>query len=485
MSASREKRSRQGTQKPVANTAPVKKSNIGKWLIGIVCIVLVVALSGVSLLLNSTWPHKNLTAATIGDYKLTPADYNYYYKQAYVAMAQQFGENSSNMMSFFGDSIMASALRDAQTIYAAYDLALKAGYTLTEEEQTEIDETISMFEETSGYMGYKNADEYLAYAYGKGCDTENYRNFFKVTMLAQRYMEDQLDAYTASEADTKAYYEAHRNEIDLLTYRQYLIPVTETRDLAAAQAAADKMVQDAIADEASFDKHAYELADETNKPAYAEEGSTILTGIRPSLMTEGYVDAAVAEWLGDLNRKKGDTATIVKGDQSGVFVLYFLERDVHNYNARDLRAIYVSVAADAAEETWNSAKEEAQGYLDEYLKSDKTAEAFGKIADDHSDAALPGGLTENVGKQDINYEVNTWLYAPERKVGDVDMVKAADGYYILMYCGDGDNYWNVLMDATMDSQYFEKMTADFVEAYPAVVNEGGRKYVTTTNNFAM
>ena len=485
MSASREKRSRQGAEKPVVNTTPAKKSNAGKWVIGIVCILLVVALSGVSVLLNSTWPHNHLTAATIGDYKLTPADYNYYYKQAYVTLAQQFGENSSSMMSFFGNSVMENALKDAQTVYAAYDLALKAGYTLSEEDRKEIDETITLFEETSGYMGFVNANDYLAYAYGKGCNTENYRSFMEVTMLAQRYMEAQLDAYTAPEAETKAYYEGHRDEIDLLTYRQYLVPVNETRDLAAAQDAADKMVQDAIADEANFDKHAYELAAEANKPAYAEEGSTILTGIRPALMTDGYVDAAVAEWLKDPARKTGDTATIVKGDQSGVFVLYFLERDTHNYTARNLRAIYVSVATDAAEETWNSAKEEAQGYLDEYLKGDKTEEAFGKIADDHSDASLAGGLTKNVGKHDINYEVNTWLYAPERKVGDVDMVKAGDGFYILMYCGEGETYWDVLMDANMDNQYFEKMMADFEAAYPAVANEGGRKYVTTTNNFAM
>jgi len=200
-------------------------------------------------------------------------------------------------------------------------------------------------------------------------------------------------------------------------------------------------------------------------------------------MTEEYVDPTVAAWLKDSARKEGDTATFVKTGDTGVYVLYFLSRDTHDYTSRNIRMIQIAVNTETGtEEDWTSAQEEAQSYLDEYLAGEKTPEAFGAIATKHTDDGVEGGLHENVGNADIVYAVNQWLYDDARKVGDAELVKASDGWYVALYCGEGERYWDVKMDAVMDEKYYNQLLEELKEKYPAEGFSRGQKYVTTTSN---
>ena len=485
MSASREKKQRQGSDKPVVNQQKKGNGKIVKWLIGAVCIVLCLVFAGSSLLLGSSWPHTHLTAATVGDYKLTAADLNYYYKRAYSSMAESLGEYSDSMIGFFSQSIMDQCVVYAQETYAAYFAALEEGYSLTEEEKAELDETIEAFETTAPLMGFKNSTEYLEYVYGKGCNPKNYREYNEVGMLAQRYIDDKLDAFVPNQADKDAYYAENKEDVDRLTYRQFFISVDEETGmtLEKAQSEGERMRAEAEKDLATFTTNAQALAPEARKNAYATDSGSTLSNVKPSLMTEEYVDPAVAAWLKDEARKEGDTATFTKSDNSGVYVLYFLYRDVHDYTSRNIRLIKVSVNSETGtEEDWNTAKDKAQSHLDDYLAGDKTPETFGALADKHSQEGIEGGLHVNVGKNDIVVAVNDWLYEDDRKEGDVELIQGADGWYVALYCGEGERYWDVMMDSVMDEKYYNTILEELKEQYPAEGFTRGQKYVTTTSN---
>lgn len=485
MSASREKKQRLGSSKPASAAQPAGKSSVMKWVIGAVCILLCLVFATASLILSSSWPHNHITAATIGDYKLTAADLNYYYKRAYANMAESLGEYSNTMISFFTDSIMEETVLFAQESYIGYFAALEEGYTLNEEEKANLDETLEAFDTTSKILGFKNATDYLEAVYGKGCNPENYREYNEVGILAQHYFEDKLNAYVPDKAAKDAYYAEHIDEVDLLNYRQFFISVDEETGmtLEKAKAEGERMRAEAEKDLSTFTKNAHELAPEDRKNIFEKDSGSTLSGVKPSLMTEEYVDPTVAAWLKDSARKEGDTATFVKNDDSGVYVLYFLSRDNHDYTSRNIRMIQIAVnTEDATEEDWTSAQKEAQSYLDEYLAGEKTPEAFGAIATKHTDDGVEGGLHENVGSADIVYAVNQWLYDDARKVGDAELVKASDGWYVALYCGEGERYWDVRIDAVMDEMYYNQLLEELKEMYPAESFSRGLKYVTTTSS---
>lgn len=483
MSASREKRLRKATENTAAAPkAPAKKgmSKSAKWLIGIVCAVIAVALIIVSVVFNTSWPNTHLTAATIGDYTLTAADFNYYYRSAYSALSSQYGEYAESIMAYMTEAVTKQALDYAHMNYSVYDVATKAGYTLTEEEKTEISETVEMFSNTATLLGFKNGDEYISYIYGKGCNMENYRKYYEMSTLVQRYLEDELKKYNPTDSDKETYYKEHKDELDLLTFRMYTMTVTEDFTLDEAKAAAQKMVDDVKADESSFDKNALEYAPADKKTTFEKENATLQANVKPSVLKQSISETAVVDWLNDAARVKGDATYLVKSDNTTVYVLYFVERDDLNYTSRDFRAILVN--AGSGDDAMTKAKEEAQGYLDTYLKGDKTAEAFGKLADEKSDADAEGGLYESMGRSDLPEALEAWLYSADRKEGDTELVEIDSAYYVVYFVGEGDNYRSALAEDNLKNEYYNNIVAEIKKGYEASTNAAGLRYVSTTTN---
>ena len=102
------------------------------------------------------------------------------------------------------------------------------------------------------------------------------------------------------------------------------------------------------------------------------------------------------------------------------------------------------------------AKEEAQGYLDTYLKGDKTAEAFGKLADEKSDAKAEGGLYESMGRSDLPEALEAWLYSADRKEGDSGIVKTSAGWHVMYYIGESeDSAWMSTADTSIIGERYE------------------------------
>lgn len=478
MSASREKRLRKTTEGAVEK-APVKKNNKAvKWIVAVVCIVAVVALIGVSLLFNSNWPQTHITAATIGDYTLTAADFNYYYRSAYSNMAAEYGDYAQSLMPYMNEAVMQQALDYAHMSYAVYDTAIQEGYALTEEESKEIAETLDMFEKTSTLLGFKDANEYMENIYGKGCNKDNYLKYYEMSTISQRYIEDKLEKFTATDADKAAYYAEHKDEMDLLTFRMYTFTVNDTLTLDDAKAAAQKMVDDVKADESSFDKNALANAPEDKKSLFEKENATLQANVKPSILKQSISETAVVEWLSDAARVKGDATYLVKADNTAVYALYFVERDNLDYISRTFRAILVNAAE--GENGMNAAKLEAHGYLETYLAGEKTAEAFGKLADEKSDAKNEGGLYENMGRSDLPAALSAWVYNAERKAGDTEVVEVDGAYYVVYFVGEGENYRSILADDSLKNQYYADMVEEMKSHYVAELKN--TSFVSTATN---
>jgi hypothetical protein len=74
--------------------------------------------------------------------------------------------------------------------------------------------------------------------------------------------------------------------------------------------------------------------------------------------------------------------------------------------------------------------------------------------EDFSDDRIVGGLYEDISKDASNNsreeEVEQWLFAPERRYGDAEIIRTeSEGYHIVFFTGFGDRYCDFLADMSL------------------------------------
>lgn len=475
MSASREKRTRkEAPAKPVVKQDPKKgMPKAVKWIIGIVVTLAVLALIGVSVIFNSTYFHTHVTAVTVGEHEITPAEFNYFYREAYYSMSQQYGESNS-YLSYMTDMIVEEAVSTAQKTYATYDAAVAEGYTLTEEEIADLDQELEDLAATAKSMG-GNANALLASVYGKGCNTKSYRQYREVYTIAARYNNDVMEQQDTSAAVLNSYYNEHADTLDTVTYRQFYLAVTDDRDLEATTALAQTIMEEAAEDPTVMDKYALENATEDTAEYYSGENATILKNInKDSAATD------VADWLFDAARQEGDTQVIEDTKGEGCYLLYFISRDNNDYNTVNIRHILVGVEEGADEEAKKAAQETAQSYLEEFQHGDKTEDSFAALAEEYSeDNADEGGLYENVHKGQMVSAFEDWCFDPSRQAGDSGIVETEYGYHVMYFVGEGENYWDLLAKNDMLNAFYTEWIEGLTADYTAERNDFGMQFITT------
>ena len=175
----------------------------------------------------------------------------------------------------WADLLMEQALNTAAQTYAIYDEAIANGAALTEDDQSQIDTTISSYEQVAKQSGYANANAYLAAGFGAGCNTKNFAEYLTVTTIAADYQQQVNDGFTYTAEDLAAEYEAKPANYNTYTYRQFLISdsLFQTDDNALSEeelaekkeALATEMAASTQGDEQAFIDAAYENAAESNK----------------------------------------------------------------------------------------------------------------------------------------------------------------------------------------------------------------------------
>ncbi len=315
MSASREKNKRK-EQAAVPETSNEAKKGMSKGLkttLTVVCAVLVVCIVVFFYMLTSGFFASHATAATVGSHKLTPAMVNYFYKNAYSSMQEQYGDFMSYILDTnspldeqtydadtgetWADFFTQQGLTTAAEVYTIADEAKANGYTLSEEEQATIDSQLTSLDLYAAYSNM-NRNSYIAAVYGTGCNEKSFREYLEVTTLASSYAQSINSAFTYTDADLAAEYEANPNDYDAVTYRQFLVSdsmfqtstdssdetdenaesteeLSEEELTALKEEMASKMAADSENDEQTFINEAYENALDSAKESYADENYTL------------------------------------------------------------------------------------------------------------------------------------------------------------------------------------------------------------------
>ena len=496
MSASREKNKRKELNASAeAPAAPEKKgmSKGLKWTIGIICLVLVIAIVTFFSMLTSGYLAGHTTAATVGSHKLSPAMVNYFYKEAYNSMSSQYGDMMSYIIDSntplneqyydeengitWADTLIEQGLTSAARIYAIYDEAVANGETLSDDDQSSIDATVSNLSVYATYYGYSNVNGYLAAMYGAGCNEKNFREFLSIETLANNYSQKVYDTPVYTEDELAADYAADPNAYDTVDYRVFavtdaLFDEEDEEKLAdLKKTAADELLAAAEEGDEAFIQAAYDHASEDTKENYEDDSYTLRTDV-------GHSDSDLSNWLFESDRKTGDATCV---ETSGTYyVAIFESRNTHDYALPNARHILISVSDTTDEEAMATAKETAEKLLAEYEAGEHTEDAFAAIGDA---AYADGTAAESARYEDITpgqmvEDFENWCFDASRQVGDTGIVESTYGYHVMYFSGFGTNYrMKLVEDEQRGNVYTDWLTATTENAsYETVAS--GMRFVT-------
>lgn len=463
MSASRKKKERKllEAEKASLNAASKgkeKKTGVDRALRDVLIVVAIIVLAVIITIVSVScrnYNKKNAVVATVGNHEIKTPMMNYAYMDAVNSFYNQYSSyislfldpnkaldeqecamdsEADNWAEFFVN-MAADSLGD---YYNICDYAKEIGYELSEDEQAQIDKSISSLKDYAKNIG-KSADSYLQTIYGLGCNLDNYKDYVTLQVTASGCYQAYCDSIKVSDEDASAKYAEDPSAFDTVSYYMVSKNASEFLEGEATEVGdAEKAAAKAAAEEVKKDFDTAELSSASNTKAN---------------LTASYTEEA-AEWLYDDARKSGDVEIFAKEDETGYYVFSFLAKDKHNYNTVNYQSIVI--AADTTAEDSDAALEQAFATYTE-IKDKINADNFADIAQEYGLAVVPG---ENVTKDSIDESVQSWLFSKSRKENDLESFNVGTAYYFYLYESAGENCNNMLVKNRITSELQQQWQED-------------------------
>lgn len=517
MSASREKRARQadptiGEKKRIAQEEQAASQRKTRLYAAIGAVVAVAAAA--LIVWDSGLFHKEEIGATINgvDYTVTETDYYYNItKNQFISSAQTYAQYGMDVgydfsktpaeqtfstneetgeITTYEDYFRDSAMNSMRTVVALNAAAEAEGLTLSDESKAALESQLRMLDQAALQYG-SSREAVLKANYGPNMTEEVLKKHLTMTLLANQYALEYEESLEFSQSELDAYYEANKDDLDSYDYRYAFISgLPETKkdadgntieatdeEKAAALANAKKQAEALVAAVkagADFDAIAKDYVAESSKEYYEEKDYTLRTDVVGSSLSSLY-----SEWMMAPSRKAGDISLFESGENGYAVVLY-LDRYLSDSATVDVRHILVMPEGDTEEATeftdeqWAAAETKAKDLLTQFtVGADKTAEAFGKLAEEHSedgrneDGSLysPGGLYTNVYKGQMVQEFEDWIFDSSRKSGDTGLVKTDYGWHVMYFVQRNEKDWKLTAENALLTEAVTEWTDELVDAY--------------------
>ncbi|MDR0838897.1 MAG: hypothetical protein LBN99_04570 [Oscillospiraceae bacterium] len=450
-----------------------------------------------ALFINSNYLRRHSTAISVGEVKLTAAEYSYFYFTSYYDYQNMVYQNlpdlakemlpngslplesqifSAETGQTWADYINDMAIGSIKERAVAYSDAKKNGYALTADDVAEIDGAVAEMVTSAVNYGYGTVDKFLSTRYGVGMTEGIFRKVMEFIKLSDSYTKHVTDAFSYTQGQLDEYYAANNDKLDTFVYRYFFVrsesqneddfATTEEYDAAVAEAFEAAKAKSAeylrsITDEESF----IEAARDYDAEAYAERGST-LRSYKGELLGSTYGD-----WFRDASRKFGDITTREPAASTGSYVLFYIDRLDNMYETVNMRQLvispetvnsskYTDADGNVDEEGYEAAQEQAKTDAKtkaESLYKEWTDDGAGEdklvalMAGNNSDSNAVDGLYENVFDKQINDEnVNSWLFYKDRAAGHHALIEGKDNQWYLVYIiGKGPIYHDYLAETEL------------------------------------
>ena len=466
---------------------PTRQQIVKKVCVVLAVMVVFAAVTGVTKTIEGKGiREKNTVALTIDGHEISNAELNYYFINSinsfysqYGSYATLFGLDPTKPLNeqvideetgkTWGDDFLNTAIESAKSVYALNAAAEAAGFTLTEEQQAEIDaqlENEALYAQL--YYGYPSMIEYLKAMYGRGAEEDTFRRFYEMTYIADAYQNAYAESLTYEDADIREAEAENFDAYSSYSFNTYYLNASNFEDLTAAEEAAKTLTADDIDTVEELDAAIKAL------PVNAESTSAASTASKDVL--HGSVSSTYADWVTDASRKAGEityipydyTSTDDNGNETtetrGYYVVLFNGRNDNNFGMSNVRHILVTPEGGTTDSTTGlttysdeekaAALEIANDLLHQWKAGEATEESFAALANEHSadGDGTTGGLYEGINPS-TNFvsSFKNWALA-EHSIGDTEIIESEYGYHIMYYCGQTEQtYRDYMIEADLRS----------------------------------
>lgn len=445
--------------------------------------LLIIAAGVLQIMGDSSFFMQKMTAASLQDAKLSPAEYNFYYYRAYLEFLNTMG-GSNNMMEsdipsdpkLLSDRVMKqdengkdiswedffTSRADALIAhtYLYYDLAMKNGFEVTQEllDQIEYEFGEKVWFEAEE-LSQSSIDTYLKNNYGQGMTQELFKEHLTKLYVANAYSA-QCKANVPIPTETlDAYYQEHREECAVVKYRSfYLSGKGDTEAAKKENMRKAKVLAESIAAKSTDEETFAELCRENmtfNASDSFWKGESI---VRRSQLR--YSLSHIRSWLSETSPNPGDVRVFEA--TNGYYVLMFLGSNDNSSPSVNLR--YFTVSGEDA--LFN-----AKRFTENFAASSKTPELFFTMSEDIRDVDYT--IPDYYLASSISYQKQTsisvpecmqdWCFAQSRSVGDVQWFQDESGkIYVAYFEGYGDLCSRVIAANDLREEYFTQWEAENV-----------------------
>lgn len=515
-------------KRALKEAAAKKRNTILGAILGVVVVVLVAAL----LVWNSGLIPRHTTALEVNGHKYSVADMDFFYRQ-YVNSAyqqeqsmidfyqQQLGQEMSHSFDptqdlttqyvdeektqSYHEFFLEQTKDQVVQITALVDAAKAEGFTPDEETQETMDHLLSELDEDLRENNFSGRDAYFRVYFGRSVNSKVYEKNMKLSILANSYdaaTRASLTEYT--DDDLKAYYNENSALYNSYDYDYAYFdgqPVKETDDDGDTIEPTDEQKTEAMAAakekaEGLINAMKATPAEGENAPVFSNAAAVygLSDTSRPRVLGTTVQNTVYGEWLMDSARKDGDIE-LFESEGNGYYVIQFHDAYFYDEPTVDVRHILAKAEMDeGAEEPTQAQMDAAHDEAEELMKQfnamapdEKTAEAFGELAEEHSDDGrnddgtlyTKGGLYENIHKGDMVENFNNWIFDASRKEGDVGLVENAGpgyfGWHVIYFQATREPEWLTKVRTDKSNTDLTAWSESVVEGYEAVTTDAFNK----------
>lgn len=474
------KKKKNGAAKEAASP---KKRIVVIAAVSAIAALLIIAAGALQIMGDSSFFMQEMTAASLQDAKLSPAEYNFYYYRAYLEFINTMGGSNDMMESdipfdskLLSDMVMkqdengkdiswedfftsrADALIEHTYLY--YDLAMKNGFEVTQEllDQIEYEFGEKVWFEAEE-LSQSSIDTYLRNNFGQGMTQELFKEHLTKLYVANAYS-TQCKANVPIPTETlDAYYQDYAEECAVVKYRAFYLSgkgdteAEKKENMRKAKALADSIAAQST-DEETFTRLCREnMAFNASDSFWKGESVVRRNQLRYSL-------SHIRRWMSETSPKLGDVQAFEA--TNGYYVLMFLGSNDNSSPSVNLR--YFTVSGEDA--LFN-----AKRFAEIFATSPKTPELFFSMSEDIRDVdyTIPNYYLAS----SISYQKQTsisvpecmqdWCFAQSRSVGDVQWFQDESGkIYVAYFEGYGDLCSRVIAANDLREEYFARWETENV-----------------------
>lgn len=380
--------------------------------------------------------------ATMGDYELTNGQLQvFYWMQVYDLVnyyMEQYGDYAVYYLGLdlgkpldeqiyneeTGMTWEQYFLEDAFYAWHRYqalaDEAKKAGYQLPAEYQKSFSEMRSSMEESAKEEGYDSVDAMLQADLGNSVTFDDYYHYMELYYTSNLYFTEVTAKLVFTDAELETFYQENEELLaqygitkdsgNLVDFRNILVKPVATEDDDGNTVYTDEAWE-------TCRQKAQAILDTWLQGDKTESTFASLAGIKSEDKTSSG-NGGLYQYVAKNAWATVDVRHILimpeggEKDESGTSITY-------------------------SEKEWEDCKAAAQAILDQYLAGEQTAEAFGTLANEHSDdndgKVTNGGLYTDVATGDMVKEFDAWIFDNSRKSGDTGLVKTQFGYHVMYF----------------------------------------------------